>query len=408
MAQKKTPTSRSHLRLTLAGWLFLLVSVMVGLAAVKTQVGLLFVIFGGMMGALHISLIMARRAVRKLQVGREAPSRAWQSQIVHVGYYLRNRRKRGGALGLTVSEIGTDAIEAAAGYCVWVPGGSSFRAGARFTAKRRGKIDLHVVEVHTTFPFGLVRASRSFVQPAELLVWPAKGRLIRRMLQHGATEVSRAQPSRRTGGQDEFFGLREYRTDDSPRWIHWRKSAGRAQPVVREMAQSLPDLLWIVLDTQLHENDDVGSTDLEKMIRFAATLADYAFTRGFAVGLAWADAEGPRQMGLDSGVGQRRKILDALAEIGPNQKTPLARTVASLGPGSCRNAQVVVLAREQAQLRQAPLDPLRSASRSLRVLQASQLGDYFADNPHATGQVDGPNASAPTPDAEPTGKTEAA
>ena len=43
--------------MTRAGWLFLAVSVLLGLAAVRSQAPLMFILFGGMMGALHISAI---------------------------------------------------------------------------------------------------------------------------------------------------------------------------------------------------------------------------------------------------------------------------------------------------------------------------------------------------------------
>ena len=229
-AEKIRRRNRSiRCRLTKAGWLFLGLSVLVGAAAVKSQTPMVFLIFGGMMGSLQVSAMVSRRSVCDVQLLREAPGRAWQNQTVHFGYHLRNSRRRP-CLGLCIEEILPEGIDSVLGYCLHLPGKGVFRAGARFAARRRGRILLKDLRLKSTFPFGLVCASRPVEQDASLVVWPAKGKLKKELLHRGAGATSSAAPSLASGGQDEFFGLREYRQGDNLRWIHWRTIRWKPDP----------------------------------------------------------------------------------------------------------------------------------------------------------------------------------
>jgi len=375
--QKRSQPIRFHL--TRAGWLFLGISVMVGLAAVRSQAALLWVLFGGMMGAIHASAILARRMLAGVMIKREVPARAWQRQTVHLGYFLRNRHRRGSSLALQIQELAPEGIDSAAGYCLHLPPKVGFRAGARFAARRRGRISLKDMQIATSFPFGFVKATRSIRQESSLVIWPARGHLKTNLLRSGAVEVSSAAPSGATGGQDEFFGLREYRPGDNPRWIHWRRSAGRDTPALREMARPLPEVLWVILDTYRQDSRASRPDSREKMLRFAATLIDHAFTRGYKVGLALAYDRAVAVHPPAAGRGPRRALLDALADADDNTNLPVDETVRRLRRGQLAQGQVVLLAPDRSRLTGAAVAPLRASCRHLQTICADQLEAVFAD-----------------------------
>lgn len=411
---------------TRAGWLFLAVCMLIGLAAVKSQAPLLYLVFGAMIAALQASAMMGMAMLRALEIRRKAPARAWQRQVVPIAYFLRNLRRRS-SLGLTIREQpgrtgrGGKAPSSAApgprlqlanGYCTHLPALAVFRAGARLAAGARGRFHLGPLRVSTLFPFGLVEARREFRQDAGLIVWPARGRLRKQLLPRGAVETSSAAPSRGAGGQDEFFGLREYRPDDNPRWIHWRRSAGKLTPVVREMARPLPEILYILLDTQVEaqgiqapsrghpalaqDNETTGETPsplagadprLERCLRFAATLIDEALGHGYQVGLALAYRSGPAAFGASASAAHRTALLDALADVDANIEHGLERTLAALRPGQLRLAQVVLVTLADSPPPAVNLRGLRSACRHLQVFPESRLDRVFEDavGPTETG-----------------------
>ena len=376
----------ARLRLTRAGWFFLAIAVLVGVAASKSEATLMLVTFGVMIGALYISAVLAWRMVRAVSVRRDLPERAWQNQTVHLAYHLRNVRRWGSCLGLHVEEVAPKGIESAAGYCVQLPPRAVFRAGARFAARKRGRIQLRAIQIATSFPFGLVSSRRGIDAEASLVIWPARGRLKHQLLHRGAVETSSAAPSGATGGQDEFFGLREYRPGDNPRWIHWRRSANKRIPVIREMARPLPETLWIILDTYVEDRYEGARRTREKLLRFTATLIDHAFSRGYRVGLALAFAGGPRALAPAEGRAQRSALLDALADVDVNTRVQLHRTVEILRRGQLREGQVIVVTPHADRVKTAVLNPVRAACRHLSVITEHELPEVFEDDPLAAAE----------------------
>ncbi len=324
--KKQRKKRRTTVRVTLAGWVFLLMSLLIGIVAVRTrEMPMMFILFGVMLGGMVISLVISRGMVMGTSVHRELPDRAWQYETLYFGYFLRNTRRRRAALGLTLQEIAPRGVEDSRGYCVHLPARSVFRAGSRLTAARRGRIELEGISLTTRFPFGLAIVKRQISQPASLVVWPGKGIIKTDLLRHGAMISSSAQPGRLQGGQDEFFGLRDYRIGDNPRWIHWRRSAGREEPIVREMAHPVPDVLFLLLDVRLDEAEPLAEWLRERLLRFAATMIDHALGRGYQVGMALAGTGEMKFLAPKSGVGTRCDLLDALAG-------GLARPMASPSP----------------------------------------------------------------------------
>lgn len=375
-----------RLRLTKAGWLFFFLTFPVAMAASKSNASMMMVICGVMLGALFISAVLAWRMLSAVRIRRDLQERAWQNETIHLAYQLRNVHRTGSCLGLTITEIAPKGIESAAGYCIHLPPRTVFRAGARFAAHRRGRIDLDGVEVSTTFPFGLVAARRFVPASASMLIWPAKGHLKHQLLYRGAVETSSATPSGATGGQDEFFGLREYRQGDNPRWIHWRRSATKRVPVIREMARPLPETLWLIVDTYFVNRFPESIRRRERLLRFAATLIDHAFSRGYRVGMALACDSGAQVLPPGEGRGQRGDLLDALAEVDNNMRVRLGQVLATLRRSQLRQAQVIVITPDSERIDNVPLGAIRAASRHLSVVTDKGLDELFDDNPLAAGE----------------------
>lgn len=384
-------SKKCEFRLTFAGLLFVVLFLLVGTAAVNTQRAMLFVMFGLMLAAFFYSMFVSRRMVLAIDARREMPQRSFAARVVQLSYLLRQlRRKLGPSVGLELTELDPPAQwEGASAYCLYLPGGGSFQSGSRFVVHERGKYTLSRMRLSTTFPFHLVRASRVFHQEDSLMVWPALGLLKADLLQRGAAEISDAAPSQVGSGSDEFFGLREYRQGDNPRWIHWKRSAALASPVVKEMSQPRPEVLYVVLDTQLVDATDDGRQLREKMIRFAATLVENAFRREYRVGLAAACSGRTVALPAGAGIGQRCAILDALACIDDNRDIALARIVADIPGRMLRYAQVIVIALDSARAERA--GALRGCCGRLRLISPRDVDQLYQDDlPSEPAPPEGP------------------
>jgi uncharacterized protein (DUF58 family) len=151
------------------------------------------------------------------------------------------------------------------------------------------------------------------------------------------------------------------------------------------MARRLPDVLWIVVDTGAAGRIDDGEGGLERSLRFAATLADHALIKGYLVGLALARSDGPRVLRPAAGRGQRRAVLDALADADAGGGIPLATTLGAVGRGHVRRAEVVIVTPDAAK---APgLSGVRAACRHLTVIDAARMSQVFQDPPAAPGEA---------------------
>jgi len=382
IARKGRFTRPVRFRLTAAGWVFVVSSGLVGVVALNSRLALLFVMFGCMLGALYVSAVIARRMMAAVHVAREAPRRCWQNQPVTLSYLLRSAAGGGACLALRVQERGRKGDPAIPpAHCGYLPAREDRKGRCEIVPTRRGRIRLGSLRLSTVFPFGLVAARRQFDQSASLVVWPGRGRLRTPLLTGGEAERVAAAPSIRAGGQDEFYGLREYRPGDNPRWIHWRRSAGRDEPVIREMSHPQPKTLWVVLDTYVEGGCDEAAAVRERAIRFAATLIDDALVGGYRVGMALAYGKRVALLPPGSRRSQRGRLLDALADVDENTTWRLADVVGRLRPAVVGEAYVVAVEGAEAGAAGAcdALVRLRRVSRSLAVVDAARLEEVFVD-----------------------------
>lgn len=137
--------------------------------------------------------------------------------------------------------------------------------------------------------------------------------------------ASRPEFSHR-GGED-FFTLREYRTGDDLRRVHWPSSAKRDELMIRQLETPWQSRALVVLDAR--EERYETAAHFEKAVRGAASVVRHLFASGFDTdlwtGIAQASSRDPEpfpramealaaiklQRGLDI-----RSVLSALRQTG--------------------------------------------------------------------------------------------
>jgi uncharacterized protein (DUF58 family) len=111
--------------------------------------------------------------------------------------------------------------------------GSDSRHGQlEIPALRRGRLRPGRLTIETVFPLGWVRAW-SYVEPdVSLLVYPqALGDL---PMPNASSSDARGSQSARLFADEEFAGLRDYRSSDSPSRIAWRRAARDGALLVKQ------------------------------------------------------------------------------------------------------------------------------------------------------------------------------
>jgi uncharacterized protein (DUF58 family) len=157
--------------------------------------------------------------------------------------------------------------------------------------KRRGLHVLSHYQLITSFPFGFVRRAVTRSVNNNFLIYPPLAEVSPKLLSmcrsaDTSGEQSRPQP----GGADEFYGVKEYRAGDNPRWIYWRRSARSGKMVSKLMTQVSPPRVLLLVDTFVAERTPEGHAAIERCIAMAASLAVAAIDQGLSVGLCtWSD-----------------------------------------------------------------------------------------------------------------------
>ncbi len=186
---------------------------------------------------------------------------------------------------------------------------------------RRGRTSECTLTAASSFPFGLVERRLVFLAATDLLALPRLGTLreIAPLLRPAAGSRRRRTATRQ--GSEEFFGLRDWREGESPHLVHWKTSARRGRPVVRELEGEDRPAVRLVLSgfVPAPHAADRPHASFERAVGLTATLLEYLLRRRHRVSLAFA-GEQPfeRRLGPTRGA-----LLAALADLACVQ--PVAR-----------------------------------------------------------------------------------
>ncbi|MBS0203180.1 MAG: DUF58 domain-containing protein [Planctomycetes bacterium] len=244
--------------------------------AMLTKSNMLLLVFALMAGPFVINGWMTFGMLQSARVTRTAPPRAMVGELFNVELMLSNSRPLMSIWIMSVRDTIQHAYENLTAVVLFarVAPRSSQVGHYQLKLMRRGRYQLGPLLTYSRFPLGLVERSRLFPLAGEVLIYPRIGRLgaawRRRWL--GATElVARPQPQAGVF-HDEFHRLREFRTGDNPRDIHWRTSARRGELILREYQQNRDFNLSIILD--LWQPDSARKEEsrlIEQALSFAAT-----------------------------------------------------------------------------------------------------------------------------------------
>lgn len=296
-----------RLSFTREGRLIVVLAVGVGFAALNTGNNLLYLLLGWLLSFIIASGILSEMTLKLLEVSRRPPPRIFAGEPFLMEVVIANQKPKRASFSIEVEDLaGTTPIDKRC-YFLKIPAGKSQRTSYRHTYARRGLYTLTGYRIATKFPFALFRKSRDVDDPIELLVYPARIAVPRpppRTTSRGETAANRL------GRRGEFFGLRERRTGDDRRDIHWRTSARTGRLLVREYEDEIARKVVIGVDNALPEavREAVGDgaltpaqeallTGVERAISVAASLAAAYLEVGWTVELSARGTHVPAGVG---------------------------------------------------------------------------------------------------------------
>ncbi len=289
MRRRRGGDGRARLEFTREGKYLVAITLGVGFAAINTGNNLLYLFLGMLLSMIIVSGVLSEQTLRGLSVARTLPRQVFAGRPFLTGIALTNDKKRLPSFSVQVEDVIDGRPLAKKCYFLKVPAGARQHTSYRAEFERRGLYRYEGLKVGTRFPFAFFVKSHRLAAPVDLVVLPRVHPIAHPALETQDQQGTLAHPRRGTGR--EFHGLREYRTGDDARDIHWKRSAREGRLVLREYESEGVRRVSVVLNDRLPPEVDAAeaAADLDRCVDLAASLVVHFADRGYVVDLVTGD-----------------------------------------------------------------------------------------------------------------------
>lgn len=292
-SHRASPSKTNHrirLRMTSEGWVYVIILLFIASGGLLRNINLLILLNGLMIAPVLIGWRLSVTMVSWLKVRRVVPKVGFVGQPVEVNWEVMNDRATLASWQLILQDqcqqVGDgvpwrrpESVQMV--FPVVRPKEAVFQH-YRIQFDRRGEYRFGPASIATRFPFGLMRAAMPLEEPASLFVAPAQGKLMASWDRRLLSRASGASSVRRKRGlqDDEFFALRQWRSGDSRKQVHWRTTAKFNVPMVRQFDSRTDKDFVLILDLQ-GQTGQSGSTrtPAEERVETALEFASTVFSR---------------------------------------------------------------------------------------------------------------------------------
>ena len=320
-----------HYDLTREGVAYMLVVLVIAVAALNTANNLLFIVLAAMLSAIVVSGIASAAVLRRLELDVDIPQNAYASRPVSVHVRLSNPRLWMPSFSVTVQtpvakkkkpgwewhktrfafprrqrwldfpdytlrrkqmlppvpKILTRPV-----YFPFLAPRGSAAAQVELVFPRRGQYSQEGFSLSTRFPFSFLAKSRTVALERELVVYPAlvEGDELLDILPLITGEFVSFVRGRGT----ELYRIREHTPDDMARYVDWKATAKTGSLKVREFTREDERRLRIVFDNP--EPGKVSEAAYERAVSLAATVACHFTGENVELSFAGSNYEGGQRL----------------------------------------------------------------------------------------------------------------
>lgn len=308
MAGKQVRLER--VRVTKVGIWYILIALVVGVAAANTGNNALYLVEALILAMLAISGLASKRNLTRMALEFGSVPEAHAGQVFSVPVRVVNEDSW---FPRRYVEVG--GLEEAEGFLVpYLPRRGALQQRMGFLVKTRGLHRFPFVRIASVFPLGLFDKAMRYPAELEVVVYPEIFPASEMRFFDPAKVGD--EPSRRAGWSHELRTLRAFQTGDDPRGIHWKRSARTGELVFMEREAEEGQRLSILLDNAVGLLDPVDTPRFERLVSEAASAAVHYLAQGYEVRLKTRDEE----ISFGQGRIQRQRILTSLALLEPRRR----------------------------------------------------------------------------------------
>jgi uncharacterized protein (DUF58 family) len=271
------PKHRQKTRLTMIGWMLILVAMGIGSAAYNTASNILFMTLSLLLSSLILSGILSLINFRKLVWSLKVPTHLQVGEVGMAEVQLENQKRLFPSMGLCfLARTGVESGPKRLYLRHAISAGQRAALEWTFAPTRRGRLQVELLGVESKFPFGFLMKSIGETIGEALLVWPARADYAFNPVMDGQRFESGRRTRRSTGGND-LFNIRAYERGDPPRLIHWKATARMDRLMVRQLAEDSQNGFHLEVDPVRGE---WTPEQIEKLCSVACALSEDLFRAG--------------------------------------------------------------------------------------------------------------------------------
>ncbi|HYO77073.1 MAG TPA: DUF58 domain-containing protein [Thermoanaerobaculia bacterium] len=266
-------------RLTRVGTTYIISTVILAVAAINTGNNAIYIAVALMLGCLLLSGIASKGGLKHLQVEIRALDEAWAGRPADGTLRIHNHSRLWNVRDVVLSsEAFAEPV-----LVPLIPRRTDVLVPVSFLFPRRGLAQVNSVDSYTRYPFGFFLKKRRLRVQSEVVVYPriAGEDAARELFRPVKGEESNAT---RPGAGTELHAFREYVAGDSPRQVHWKKSASAGRWIVKQHEADASRSVVVVVDP--YKPPAASDDEFEAMVTAAATFVYYAAQRGLDVTLS--------------------------------------------------------------------------------------------------------------------------
>jgi len=277
-------------KITRAGWIYILGTLLVALAALNTGNNLLFLILACLISVILMSGILSSVCLSGVELHVEMPEHIFAGQPERATVELKNEKLTVPSFSLTVEAVMPKKSDAATAmlqskvYFPYLPRQEALRQRVPVTFPQRGVYRQDTFRIVTRFPFGFLQKARRLELKKEVLVYPNVETVAD--FAEIFAGIDGALESMAKGRGQDLYALREYLPNDSARHVHWKASARLGNLMVREFTHEEDFRVLLVLDphlpagSEIPASQEIRNSRFERAVTLCAGLAWHFFERG--------------------------------------------------------------------------------------------------------------------------------
>lgn len=247
------------IRIKRAGWIYIFLTIALGIGAVNTGNNLIYIIVSAFLSFMALSGFVGKRNISNLEVHFLFPEEVYASREAIIKVTLRNKRRFLPAFLIKVRVCGIDIL-----YPYVDPQKDSFRH-LKMTFPKRGIHKLGDVQICSVFPFNFFRRCKNLRTYEEVIVFPEPREGVH--WEYGlVNQRKRGQDqSQERGYEGDLLSLRDYVPGDPLKYIHWKASAKTDRLKIKELSSltTAPSIIDV---------DRLMGKDMEERLSLATHL----------------------------------------------------------------------------------------------------------------------------------------